>query len=270
MANFGLEHLRLVEPARRLAEREGAHRRLRRQLHRRRRAGLSDVRGRARPGSTGCAPPPRASATSPSRCSHPSRRWRRCGGGSAEGQRCGILFGPERNGLETERDRQRRRGGDGARQPQLRLPQSGPGRAAAELRVDEAGRRRHARPGHDLRGSRCSRVCGRAARRRQTREELLGASSSISSGSSTTTASSRRRKSAPAWCKTCAPCSPAWARRSRKSAPCGESSRRWCIREATLGETALVMPPFPPSDALQIHRHDQREWDQERFGLGRA
>ena len=55
-------------PARRLAEREGAHCRLRRQLHRRRGAGLPHARRRRLAASTGCARPPRASAISPSPC----------------------------------------------------------------------------------------------------------------------------------------------------------------------------------------------------------
>ena len=54
--------------ARRLAQREGAHRRLGRQLHHRRRRGLLRASRRRWPASTGCAPRPRASATWPSRC----------------------------------------------------------------------------------------------------------------------------------------------------------------------------------------------------------
>ena len=89
-------------PARRLAQREGAHRRLRRQLHRR----------------CGARPIPRSRTASPACiwvCATTARQRdlakpvltpeqavaemrRRIG----EGQRCGILFGPERNGLETE------------------------------------------------------------------------------------------------------------------------------------------------------------------------
>ncbi len=54
--------------ARRLAEREGAHCRLRCQLHHRWRAGLRHARCRAYRAATGSARRPRASATSPSRC----------------------------------------------------------------------------------------------------------------------------------------------------------------------------------------------------------
>ena len=92
------------------------------------------------PGSTGSAPPPRASATSPSPCSRPSRRWPRCGGGWRDGQRCGILFGPERNGLETE---------EVANADAVVMAPVNPNFASlnlaqavllVELRVDEAGR----------------------------------------------------------------------------------------------------------------------------------
>ena len=48
-----------------------------------------------------------------------------------EGQRCGILFGPERNGLETEEVANADAVVMAPGQPQLRLAQPGPGGAAA-------------------------------------------------------------------------------------------------------------------------------------------
>ena len=91
-----------------------------------------------------------------------------------EGQRCGILFGPERNGLETEEVANADAARHGARQPQFRLPQPRPGRAAAQLRVDEAGRCRARSAGSRPTRRPCSRACGPAARRRRRKEELIG------------------------------------------------------------------------------------------------
>ena len=54
--------------ARRLAQREGAHRRLRRQFHHRRRTRPIPASRTRLAGLIGCAPPPRGSGTSPSRC----------------------------------------------------------------------------------------------------------------------------------------------------------------------------------------------------------
>ena len=67
-------------PARRLAQREGAHRRLRRQLHHRWGRGLPTLE-EALTASTGWRPPAPGSAISPSPSSPPSRpSWRCCGG----------------------------------------------------------------------------------------------------------------------------------------------------------------------------------------------
>ena len=89
-------------PARRLAEREGAHRRFGRQLHHRRRGGLPDARCGDRrlqlAGRHHRAPARPAQA----RADAGSRPWRRCAARIDRGERCGILFGRERNGLETE------------------------------------------------------------------------------------------------------------------------------------------------------------------------
>ena len=102
MANFGLERAAPRRPARRLAQREGAHRRLRRQLHRR--CGARPI-PRSRTALAGlhwvCATTARQRdlakpVLTPEQAVAEMRR--RIG----EGQRCGILFGPERNGLETE------------------------------------------------------------------------------------------------------------------------------------------------------------------------
>ena len=161
---------------------------------------------RRSPASTGCAPPPPASATSPSPCSRPSRPWPRCARRLARGP---ALRHPVRAGAQRPGDRggrQRRRRGDGAGQSQLRLPQPGAGRAALELRVDEAGGRRDARAGDDLRGA----AAAGPADARLAAGEQGGAdrpSSSTSSASSTRAAFSPRPKSAPAWCRTCARCS---------------------------------------------------------------
>ena len=92
---------------------------------------------------------------------------------SAAGQRCGILFGPERNGLETE---------EIANADALIMAPVNPAFAslnlaqavlAAELRVDEAGGPRHAGACHHLRAA----GRGRAAAARLApagREELMG------------------------------------------------------------------------------------------------
>ena len=139
-------------PARRLAQREGAHCGLRRQFHHRRRAGLSQ-RSRTRwPASTGSAPLQRGSATSPSPCSRPSRPWPRCAGG----WRTAALRHPVRAGAQRSGDRGDRQRGRRVMAPvnpnfaSLNLAQ-----AALLLSYEwmkQAGQR-HARPGHHLRGA---------------------------------------------------------------------------------------------------------------------
>ena len=98
----------------------------------------------------GSAPLQRASAIWPSRCSRRSRPWRRCGAGWSDGQRCGIVFGPERNGLETE---------EVANADAVVMAPVNPNFASLNLAqavlllsyewMKQAGQR-HARPGHDL------------------------------------------------------------------------------------------------------------------------
>ena len=145
-----------------------------------------------------------------------------------QGQRCGIVFGPERNGLET---------GEVANADAVVMAPVNPNFASLNLAqavlllsyewMKQAGGG-HAGAGDHLRGADRAGPAARAARRRRAGKRCR-ASSSTWRRSSTPAASSRRRKSGRASSRTCAPCSSAWGRRSRKSAPCGESSRPWRI-----------------------------------------
>ena len=123
-------------PARRLAQREGPHRRIGRQLrHRRRRrpfpispAAIGDLNyvvattARQRPLKKPVLTPEEAVAEMRERF--------------ARGEKCGILFGRERNGLETGEvaiaDATRHDPG----QFPVRLPQFGPGRTVTWIRLD--------------------------------------------------------------------------------------------------------------------------------------
>ena len=154
-------------PARRLAQREGAHRRLRRQLHRRRRRRPSPRSRRRWPASTGsCATTARQrdlakAVLTPEQAVAEMRR--RIG----EGQRCGILFGPERNGLETEEVANADAAVMAPVNPNFASLNLAQAVLLIELRVDEAGRRRHAGARHDLRGAAAAGPAGPAARRRR-------------------------------------------------------------------------------------------------------
>ena len=101
MANFGLDELRLVAPARRLAQREGAHCRLRRQLHHRRRPGLPSLTA-ALAGLNWVAATSARQRDLAKPMLTPEQAIAEMRAAHRAGQRCGILFGPERNGLETE------------------------------------------------------------------------------------------------------------------------------------------------------------------------
>ena len=140
----------------------------------------------------------------------------------AEGQRCGILFGPERNGLETEEVANADAVVMAPVNPNFAslnlaqavllvgyewMKQAGSGTLGRVTTYEEA-----LQPGLRTRGSPPA-----------TKEELLGLLRAHRARAGAATASSSRPKSARAWCKTCAPCSPAWVQRSRKSAPCEES-----------------------------------------------
>ena len=129
----------------------------------------------------------------------------------AEGQRCGILFGPERNGLRPRRWPTPTRG-DGAGQQQLCLSPSGAGCPADQLRMDEAVGSGLDWPGDDL--QELQPACTAAAARVQ--DELLAFLNTSSVSWSTTAFSTSR--SGRAWCR-CAPCLPS-GKRNRKSAPC--------------------------------------------------
>ena len=89
----------------------------------------------------------------------------------AAGQGVGLLFGPERTGLENDDIALARRHRHGAAQSRLQLAQPRPGRPAGRLRVVDGGRRhagpaarsRRQRPGRQDRPLRLSRSPGRGA-----------------------------------------------------------------------------------------------------------
>ena len=136
----------------------------------------------------------------------------------ARGERCGVLFGRERNGLETSEVAN----ADAlimipvnSRFASLNLAQAvlilgyewmrasegqSLGRVTTYETPDRGGPQHGRRP---------------ARRRRRS----CSASSSTWRPSSTASGSSIRRTSARRWCAISAPCSPEWARRSRRCAP---------------------------------------------------
>ena len=141
----------------------------------------------------------------------------------AEGQRCGIVFGPERNGLETE---------EVANADAVVMAPVNPNFASLNLAQAVL------LVGYEWMKQAGSGTLGRVTTYEEPlqpglQDARLAAGKprrSLSAFSSTSRReldgqrlSSSRPKSAPAWCKTCAPCSRAWAQRSRKSAPCEES-----------------------------------------------
>ena len=120
MANFGLERAAARHPARRLAQREGAHCRLRRQLHRRWRRGLPSQGGARRPalGVRHHCPPARSSQ---------GRADARAGGcrDAPADRRGAALRRPVRAGAQWAGDGgsgQRRCDGDGPRQSRTSPP----------------------------------------------------------------------------------------------------------------------------------------------------
>jgi tRNA/rRNA methyltransferase len=138
-----------------------------------------------------------------------------------QGQRCGIVFGPERNGLET---------GEVANADAVVMAPVNPNFASLNLAqavlllayewmkqagVGTLGRvttyEEPLQPGLRTRGSPPA-----------SRDELTAFFEHLErelDDSGFFTSPEKR----PAWCRTCAPCSRAWAQRNRKSAPCEES-----------------------------------------------
>ena len=132
-----------------------------------------------------------------------------------------------------------------------------------ELRMDEAGRKRHAWPRHHLRGG---PAAGPEDARLAAGHEggAFGLVRAYRARDRTHSVSSSRPKSAPAWCKTCARCSRGWVRRNRKSAPCGESCKALCkARAASRGRACL-------SDCLVFESSDAREMPGRTRNMGRS